>query len=142
MPELIIIDGGRGQLNSALKSLTQLRLKNKINIIAIAKRLEEIYFPGKPLPIIINKRSLSIKLIQQLRNEAHRFALFKHRKKREKKMISISLEKIPGIGAKTIDLLITHFGSTKNILSAKKTNLISLIGKTKTSVILNYYNKV
>ena len=142
LPELIIIDGGKGQLSSALKSLTQLRLKNKINIIAIAKRLEEIYFPGKPLPIIINKRSLSIKLIQQLRNEAHRFALFKHRKKREKKMISISLEKIPGIGAKTIDLLITHFGSTKNILSAKKTDLIGLIGKTKTSVILNYYNKV
>ena len=142
LPDLIIIDGGKGQLNSALKSLTQLRLKNKINVIAIAKRLEEIYFPGRALPIIINKRSLSIKLIQQLRNEAHRFALFKHRKKRERKMICLSLEKIPGIGAKTINLMITHFGSTKNILSAKKTDLVGLIGKTKTSIILNYYNKV
>ena len=136
LPELIVIDGGKGQLSSAVKSLEKLKLRGKIAIIGIAKRLEEIYFPGDRLPLYLDKRSESLKLIQQLRDEAHRFGITHHRNKRSKISLENSLDKIEGIGPKTVELLITHFGSVKKVMEAKKVELIQLIGKAKAEKVL------
>jgi excinuclease ABC subunit C len=136
LPELIVIDGGKGQLSSAVKSLGKLNLRGKIAIIGIAKRLEEIYFPGDSVPLYLDKRSESLKLIQQLRDEAHRFGITHHRKQRGKDSLGTSLDKIEGIGPKTVELLISHFGSVKKVRQAKKEELEKLIGKGKTEKIL------
>ena len=136
LPELIVIDGGKGQLSAAVKSLEKLNLRGKIAIIGIAKRLEEIYFPGDRLPLYLDKRSESLKLIQQLRDEAHRFGITHHRNKRSKISLENSLDKIEGIGPKTVELLITHFGSVKKVMEAKKVELIQLIGKAKAEKVL------
>ncbi len=135
LPELIVIDGGKGQLNSAIKSLAKLNLQEKVAIIGIAKRLEEIYLPGDSLPLYLDKRSESLKLIQQLRDEAHRFGIAHHRNKRNKAPLETSLDKIEGIGPKTVTLLIEHFGSVKKVLSADKKVLEKLIGKNKTTLL-------
>jgi excinuclease ABC subunit C len=136
LPELIVVDGGKGQLSSAVKSLDKLKLRGKIAIIGIAKRLEEIYFPGDSVPLYLDKRSESLKLIQQLRDEAHRFGIMHHRKQRGKDSLGTSLDKIEGIGPKTVELLITHFGSVKKVMEAKKEALIQLIGKAKAEKVL------
>jgi len=136
LPQLIVIDGGKGQLSSAVKSLGKLKLRGKVAIIGIAKRLEEIYFPGDSVPLYLDKRSESLKLIQQLRDEAHRFGIMHHRKQREKDSLGTSLDKIEGIGPKTVELLISHFGSVKKVMEAKKVELIQLIGKDKTQKVL------
>ena len=136
LPQLIVIDGGKGQLSSAVKSLDKLKLRGKVAIIGIAKRLEEIYFHGDSVPLYLDKRSESLKLIQQLRDEAHRFGITHHRKKRGKDNLGTSLDKIEGIGPKTVELLIRHFGSVKKIMEAKKVELIQLIGKNKAQRIL------
>ena len=137
LPGLIVIDGGKGQLSSAVRSLDILDLRGDIAIIGIAKRLEEIYFPGDSLPLYLNKRSESLKLIQQVRDEAHRFGVAHHRNKRSKISLVTSLDKIEGIGPKTTTLLITHFGSVKKVFESNKKDLISLIGKHKAEKILN-----
>ncbi len=126
LPELIVIDGGKGQLSSAVKSLEKLNLRGKITIIGIAKRLEEIYFPGDSVPLYLDKRSESLKLIQQLRDEAHRFGITHHRKQRSKDSLGTSLDNIRGIGLKTVELLVAHFGSVKQVKAAKKEELIYL----------------
>ena len=131
LPQLIVIDGGKGQLSSAAKSLDKLGLIGKIEIIGIAKKLEEIFFLGDPIPIYLDKRSESLKLIQQLRNEAHRFGITHHRNKRSKNTFTTSLNEIEGLGEKTIEKLISHFGSVKKIKEAKKEELISLVGESK-----------
>ena len=136
LPQLIIVDGGRGQLSSAIKSLKKLNLVNKISIIGIAKKLETIYFSNDSTPLYLNKRSQGLKLIQRLRNEAHRFAINHHRKKRTKDSLVSSLDNIKGIGSKTSNLLISHFGSIKNASRAKKSDLVQLIGKSKTDLFL------
>ena len=136
LPQLIVIDGGKGQLSSAVKSLDKLKLRGKVAIIGIAKRLEEIYFPGDSVPLYLDKRSESLKLIQQLRDEAHRFGITHHRKQRGKDSLGASLDKIGGIGPKTVELLISHFGSVKKVMEAKKVELIQLIGKDKTQKVL------
>jgi excinuclease ABC subunit C len=136
LPELIVIDGGKGQLSSAVKSLEKLNLRGKITIIGVAKRLEEIYFPGDSVPLYLDKRSESLKLIQQLRDEAHRFGIAHHRKQRSKDSLSTSLDNIKGIGPKTVELLMSHFGSVKKVKQAKKEQLIELIGKSKVDKIL------
>ena len=136
LPQLIIIDGGKGQLNSAVKSLEKLNLRGKISIIGIAKRLEEIYFPGDSVPLYLDKRSESLRLVQQLRDEAHRFGITHHRKQRDKDSLGTSLDIIEGIGPKTVQLLLSHFGSVKQVLEAKKEELVSLIGKNKAEKIL------
>jgi len=136
LPELIVIDGGKGQLSSAVKSLEKLNLRGEISIIGIAKRLEEIYFPDDSVPLYLDKRSESLKLIQQLRDEAHRFSISHHRKQRGKDSLGTSLDKIDGIGLKTVELLITHFGSVKHLKAAKKEELVKLIGKAKADKIL------
>ncbi|MEC8853057.1 MAG: helix-hairpin-helix domain-containing protein, partial [Bacteroidota bacterium] len=135
LPQLIVIDGGKGQLSSAVKSLGKLNLIGKISIIGIAKRLEEIYFPGDSVPLYLDKRSESLKLIQQLRDEAHRFSITHHRKQRSKDSLGTSLDNIRGIGPKTVELLISHFGSVKKVKTAKKEELVSLIGKNKALLI-------
>ena len=136
LPQLIIIDGGKGQLSSAAKSLEKLGLIGKIEIIGIAKKLEEIFFLNDPIPIYLDKRSESLKLIQQLRNEAHRFGITHHRKKRSKNTFTTSLDEIEGIGDKTIQTLISHFGSVEKIKTAKKEEIIKLIGKGKCQKIM------
>ena len=136
LPQLIVIDGGKGQLSSAVKSLDKLKLREKVSIIGIAKRLEEVYFPGDSVPLYLDKRSESLKLIQQLRDEAHRFGIMHHRKQREKDSLGTSLDKIEGIGPKTVKLLITHFGSVKKVMEAKKGELEKLIGNDKTQKVL------
>ena len=136
LPQLIVIDGGKGQLSSAVKSLGKLKLRGKVAIIGIAKRLEEIYFPGDSVPLYLDKRSESLKLIQQLRDEAHRFGIAHHRKQRGKDSLGTSLDNIKGIGPKTVELLMSHFGSVKKVKQAKKEELIKLIGKSKVDKIL------
>lgn len=118
LPQLVIIDGGKGQLSAAMDRIRQLGLEGAITVVGIAKRLEEIYFPGDPLPLYINKKSEALKLIQQARNEAHRFAITFHRQLRSKGLLRTSLTDIPGVGEKTAEKLLQRFGSVKNMLAA------------------------
>ncbi|MDT0553977.1 excinuclease ABC subunit UvrC [Urechidicola vernalis] len=141
LPQLIVIDGGKGQLSSALKSLDVLGLRNKIAIIGIAKRLEEIYYPNDPIPLYLDKKSESLKIVQQLRNEAHRFGITHHRNKRSKTAIQTELEQIPGIGRQTIVTLLQHFRSTKRVTSATLTELTDVIGESRAKKLFNYYHK-
>ncbi len=135
LPQLVIIDGGKGQLNAAVQSLKKLGILEKVTIIGIAKRLEEIYFPGDPIPLYINKKSESLKLIQQARNEAHRFAISFHRDKRSKGMFDSELSAIVGVGPKTANKLLKTFGSVKRIREAKIEDLAVLIGNQKAHLV-------
>jgi len=139
LPQLIVIDGGKGQLSSALKSLDILGLRGKIAIIGIAKRLEELFYPDDPIPLYLDKKSETLKIIQQLRNEAHRFGIAHHRNKRSKGAISSELSQIEGIGEKTILALLKHFKSTKRVRNSKLEDLIDVIGKDKATKISNFY---
>lgn len=135
LPDLIVIDGGKGQLNAAVSSLENLNLRGEIAIIGIAKRLEEIYFPEDPVPLYLDKNSESLKVIQHLRNEAHRFGINFHRQKRSGSMIKSELEEIPGIGQKSIELLMSKIGSLENIKKAGKDEIIKLLGKKRAELI-------
>ena len=139
LPQLIVIDGGKGQLSSALKSLKQLNLDKKITCIGIAKRLEEIYLPFESTPIYIDKKSESLKLIQKLRDEAHRFSLRQHRNRRDKIFLTSELEEIHGIGQKTIATLIKNFKSVNNIKKANIDKLNEVVGSKKAAFISNYF---
>ncbi len=140
LPQLIIIDGGKGQLSSALKSLDILGLRKKIAIIGIAKRLEEIYYPNDSIPLYLDKKSETLKIIQQLRNEAHRFGITHHRNKRSKTAIQTELELIPGIGQQTIVTLLQHFRSTKKVIDASLDELIEVVGNSRAKKLYNYYH--
>lgn len=137
LPQLIIVDGGKGQLSSALKSIDRLGLRGEIAIVGIAKRLEEIYFPEDPVPLYLDKKSESLKIIQFLRNEAHRFGITLHRNKRSKKAIQSGLDFFPGIGPKTKETLLKKFKSFKRIKEANKDDLIQLIGNSKGTLLYN-----
>jgi len=139
LPQLIIIDGGKGQLSSALKSLDALDLRGKIAIIGIAKRLEELFYPGDSVPLYLDKRSETLKVIQQLRNEAHRFGITFHRDKRSKAAIQTSIETIPGIGEKTMLALIQHFKSVKRIKLATEKEISDIVGLSKAKKISDFY---
>lgn len=141
LPKLIVIDGGKGQLSSAVAALDKLELRGKISIIGIAKRLEEIYFPGDSVPIYINKNSETLKIIQQLRDEAHRFGITFHRNKRSKSFISSELSSIPGIGEKTVQKLLADFKSVKNIRELDEEKLAVSVGKSKAKVVFGYFHK-
>ncbi|MEP2773815.1 MAG: excinuclease ABC subunit UvrC [Fulvivirga sp.] len=141
LPQLVVIDGGKGQLSSACAALKELDLYGKIPIIGIAKRLEEIYFPEDSIPLHINKKSLSLRLLQHLRDEAHRFAITFHRLKRSNASFSTELETIPGIGKSTTDLLLQKFKSVAKIKTASKEDLTSIIGASKAGLIYNFYHK-
>lgn len=142
LPQLIIIDGGKGQLSAAMKSLQALGLEGKITIIGIAKRLEEIYFPNDPVPAHINKKSESLKLIQQARDEAHRFGITFHRNQRSKDFIKTELTGIPGIGAKTAEKLLGHFGSLARVREAGAEELEALVGKVVAGKLAAYFTAV
>ncbi len=139
IPQLVIIDGGKGQLSSAMKSLSKLGLREKITVIGIAKKLEEIYFPGDSVPIYLDKNSISLKIIQHLRNEAHRFGIGFHRGKRSSEMVRSDLDQIKGIGPRTKEILLKHFGSVENIRNASLNELKELVGPAKTSVLSDYF---
>lgn len=140
LPQLIIIDGGKGQLSSALKSLEVLGLRKKIAIIGIAKRLEEIFYPDDPIPLYLDKKSETLKIIQQLRNEAHRFAITFHRNKRSKSAIQTELEQIPGIGEQTVVNLLKHFKSAKRVAKASNKALEQIVGASRATKVYNYYH--
>ena len=138
-PQLVIIDGGKGQLSSSLKALEKLNLRGKIAIVGIAKRLEEIYFPGDSVPLYIDKRSESLKLIQHLRNEAHRFSLAHHRNKRSKLSLRSTLDDAPGIGPKSKTDLLKKFKSIKRIKAASIKELTEILGKSKAHKLIKYF---
>jgi len=142
LPDLVIIDGGKGQLNAAVKSLESLGIRGKVPVIGIAKKLEEIYFPGDSVPLYIDKNSISLKIIQNLRNEAHRFGISFHRDKRSREMTRSSLDDIKGIGPKTKDLLIKEFGSIEKIKSVPEEDLEKLIGKSKAGKLFEFIRKL
>ena len=141
LPQLIVIDGGKGQLSSALKSLDVLGLRGKIAIIGIAKRLEEIYYPGDSVPMYLDKKSESLKIIQYLRNEAHRFGITFHRNKRSKSAIQSELEQIPDIGKQTITNLLRKFKSAKRVKIATLDELKEIVGSSRAQKIHNYYHQ-
>lgn len=139
LPQLIVIDGGKGQLSSALKSLEVLGLRGQIAIVGIAKRLEEIYFPDDPIPLYLDKKSESLRIIQQLRNEAHRFGITFHRNKRSKAAITSELEGIKGIGKKTLEELLKKYKSVKRIKEASLKELTETIGGSKAKKIYDSF---
>ncbi|MCB9175036.1 MAG: excinuclease ABC subunit UvrC [Flavobacteriales bacterium] len=141
LPQLIIIDGGKGQLSSALKSIDELGLRGKITIIGIAKKLEEIYFPNDSIPLYLNKKSESLKLIQYLRNEAHRFGITHHRNRRSKELIKSELSEIEGIGFKTSQELLWKFKSVARIKQASLTELEKVISKTRAKLVFEHFKK-
>ncbi len=142
LPQLIIIDGGKGQLSSALKSIDALGLRGKIAIIGIAKRLEELFYPGDSVPLYLDKKSETLKVIQQLRNEAHRFGITFHRDKRSKSALNSSIESIPGIGEKTMLLLIQHYKSVKRLKLATEKEISEVVGVSKAKKITDFYKTI
>ncbi len=142
LPQLIIIDGGKGQLSSALKSLDELGLRGKIAIIGIAKRLEELFYPEDPIPLYLDKKSETLKIIQHLRNEAHRFGITHHRDKRSKSALQTSLETIPGIGEKTMITLLKHFKSVKRLQNATENEISEVVGISKAKKISDFYQTI
>ena len=133
LPDLIVIDGGKGQLNAAIEALKEAGIYEKVAVIGIAKQLEELFYPNDPLPLMLNKRSPALKLIQQIRNEAHRFAITFHRKKRSQHFTRTSLESIDGIGEKTAIQLLRFFGSVETIRKATMEEIAAIIGQKKPS---------
>lgn len=141
LPQLIVIDGGKGQLSSALKSLDVLGLRNKIAIIGIAKRLEEIYYPNDSVPLYLDKKSETLKIIQQLRNEAHRFGITHHRNKRSKSAINNELEQISGIGEQTVVSLLKQFKSAKRLAAASFEAIEAVVGKSRATKIYKHFQQ-
>ncbi len=139
LPDLIIIDGGKGQLSSALKSLEALGLRGKIAILGIAKRLEELFYPNDPVPLYLDKKSETLKVIQQLRNEAHRFGITFHRQKRSNNALKTSIETIPGIGEKSMVALIKHFRSVKRLSKASEEDIAKVVGASRAKKVFEFY---
>jgi len=142
LPQLIIVDGGKGQLSAALKSLDALELRGKIAIIGIAKRLEELFYPNDPIPLYLDKKSETLKIIQQLRNEAHRFGITFHRNKRSKESLNNELESINGIGEKTAVELLQKFKSTKRIAAASFEELAKVVGASRAKKVVEHFQNV
>ncbi|MBP2618995.1 excinuclease ABC subunit UvrC [Chryseobacterium jejuense] len=140
LPQLILIDGGKGQLSSAVKSLRLLGLYGKITIVGIAKRLEEIFFPEDSIPLYLDKKSETLKILQRVRDEAHRFGVKHHRTRRKNSTIKSELEEIPGVGEKTIELLLSKLKSVKRIKEANRETLEEILGKSKAKVIWEFFN--
>ena len=139
LPQLIVIDGGKGQLSSAVKSLDRLGIRGKVSILGIAKRLEELYFPDDPLPLYLDKTSETLKVLQQVRNESHRFGLNHHRNRRSNAGFNSELDNIAGIGAKTVEELLKEFRSIKRIKMASLEELTKVVGKSRAKKIVDYF---
>jgi excinuclease ABC subunit C len=140
LPQLVVIDGGKGQLGMAMSALRQLDISARITVIGIAKRLEEIYFPEDPIPLYLDKNSESLKLIQQLRDEAHRFGITHHRNKRSKAQVSSELDSIAGIGEKSKKELLTHFKSVKRLRLATNDEIAEIVGSKRASIIYEHFH--
>jgi excinuclease ABC subunit C len=141
LPQLVIIDGGKGQLGAALEALEELGLRGKFAIIGIAKRLEELFYPGDSLPLYLDKRSETLKVIQNLRNEAHRFGITHHRNRRSKSALNNELESIEGIGQKTVELLIRQFKSVKRVKEQPFESIAAVIGTAKARIVTEHFRK-
>lgn len=141
LPQLILIDGGKGQLSSAVKSLKLLGLYGKITIVGIAKRLEEIFFPEDPIPLYLDKKSETLKILQRVRDEAHRFGVKHHRTRRTNNTIKSELEEIPGVGEKTIELLLKKLKSVKRVKEANLETLEEILGKQKGKIVWEFFNQ-
>lgn len=139
LPQLIIVDGGKGQLGAAYEALIKLGISDKVSLISIAKRLEEIFVPNDPLPLYLDKRSEVLKLIQRMRDEAHRFGITFHRNKRSKEFLHSELLSIKGIGEKTMEQLLTHFKSIENIKTASMAEIETIIGESKSQILKKYF---
>lgn len=139
LPQLIVIDGGKGQLSSSVKALKDVGVYGEIAIIGIAKRLEEIYYPEDPLPLYIDKRSETLKIIQQMRDEAHRFGITAHRKKRNKGSLKTVLDDIPGIGKESANALLHKFKSVKKIKEQSLGNLAMVIGESRAQKVIEFF---
>lgn len=139
LPQLIVIDGGKGQLSSALKSLKSLGIDKQVTVIGIAKKLEELYYPGDQYPLYLDKKSESLKIIQQLRDEAHRFGITFHRKKRDKATLNTELENIPGIGRASAENLLRYFKSVKKIREAPEEELLKVLNKVQAASLIKYF---
>jgi excinuclease ABC subunit C len=131
LPQLILVDGGKGQLSAAVNALDALGLRGKISIIGIAKRLEELYYPGDSDPLYLDKRSETLKVLQRARDEAHRFGITHHRNRRSKGTIATRLETIPGVGPATVELLLSHFKSAAGIQRATLDEVVAIVGRKK-----------
>jgi excinuclease ABC subunit C len=142
LPNLIVIDGGKGQLSSAMNSLEKLNLAGKIPVIGIAKKLEEIYYPNDPYPLYIDKKSETLRIIQQLRDEVHRFGITHHRNRRSKALVKTELSDIKGIGDATAQELLRHFKSVKRIKDSSLDELENIIGKSKGKIVYEYFNPI
>lgn len=140
LPQLLVIDGGKGQLSAAVEALEQLGISGRLSVIGIAKRLEEIYYPNDSLPLYLDKKSESLKVLQSIRNEAHRFGITHYRKRHEKGLIKTELEQIKGIGKTTAELLLTHFRSVDTIKEASEDDIAELIGHAKARLVIAYFN--
>ena len=141
LPQLILIDGGKGQLSSAIKSLKLLGLYGKISIISIAERLEEIFFPNDPIPLYLDKKSETLKILQRVRDEAHRFGVKHHRTRRKNSALKSELEEIPGVGKKTIELLLSKLKSVKRVREASFETLEEILGKSKGKIVWGYFHE-
>ena len=136
LPQLLIVDGGKGQVTSAIEALDAIGLQGQIAVVGIAKRLNEVYFPGDSLPLFIDKNSETLHVIQRLRDESHRFAITFHRKQRSKGQVHSALDDIPGIGPKTRTTLLKHFKSLKRIREASEQDLAAVIGPAKAQQLI------
>ncbi len=139
LPQLIVVDGGKGQLSAAVEALDAMGLRGKIAVVGIAKRLEEIYFPGDSLPLYIDKKSETLKVVQHLRDEAHRFGITHHRNRRSKTQTVSELDSIKGIGEKTATALLRHFGSVKRIREASEADVAAVAGPAKAAIIAAHF---
>jgi excinuclease ABC subunit C len=139
LPNLIVIDGGKGQLSSAVESMKELGIYGKIPVLGIAKRLEELYYPEDELPLYIDKKSETLKIIQQIRDEAHRFGITHHRNRRDKGTLKSELENIKGVGEETIKLLLNELRSVKKIKEASLEELTQIIGQARAKLIIEYF---
>ena len=142
LPQLVVIDGGKGQLSSAMESIELLGLENKIQLVSIAKRLEEIYYPHDEIPLHISKKSETLKVLQHIRNEAHRFGITHHRNKRDKNTLKTELTKITGIGSSISEKLLKKFGSVSKIKTLSEEELATEIGKAKAKLVFGFFNGI
>jgi excinuclease ABC subunit C len=141
LPQLIIVDGGKGQLSSAVSALSKIGIIGTLGIIGIAKNLEELFFPNDSVPLYLDKNSETLRLIQQMRDEAHRFGITHHRKLRSKNQIKSELDEIEGVGEKTKLILLKHFKSMKKIREAKREELEKVVGSSKAKKIIVFLHK-
>jgi excinuclease ABC subunit C len=142
LPDLIVIDGGKGQLSSAVESMKKVGIYGKVPVMGIAKRLEELYYPDDELPLYIDKKSETLKVIQQIRDEAHRFGITRHRNRRDKNTLQTELEQIEGIGPETAKMLLAELRSVKKIRETKLEEMANIVGNAKAKLVWDYFNSM